>query len=157
MFLRYVCENYKVRAFSSAHQYLLQFKQLYNRVNGQHMDTNDAKEAFKAVIVPDTILADEFHLRREKTPKPMLGADDLILLLTHHWVWDTSIFPTEHQRLTLAAIMLLLIYTGCRPAELVDAAKRKATSRTQHMRMTIGIVDTTARTMFKITILHIGR
>lgn len=47
MFLRYVCENYKVRAFSSAHQYLLQFKQLYNRVNGQHMDTNDAKEAFK--------------------------------------------------------------------------------------------------------------
>ncbi|KAL9107288.1 MAG: hypothetical protein Q9187_008449 [Circinaria calcarea] len=47
MFLRYVCENYKVRAFSSAHQYLLQFQQLYNRVNGQHMDTNDAKEAFK--------------------------------------------------------------------------------------------------------------
>lgn len=47
MFLRYICENYKVRVFSSAHQYLLQFKQLYNRVNGQHMDTNDAKEALK--------------------------------------------------------------------------------------------------------------
>jgi len=59
----------------------------------------------------------------------VLGADDLILLLTHHWARDTSIFPTEDQRLTLAAIMLLLIYTGCRPAELVDAAKRKATSR----------------------------
>ncbi|KAL9107289.1 MAG: hypothetical protein Q9187_008450, partial [Circinaria calcarea] len=58
----------------------------------------------------------------------MLGGDDLILLLTHHCARDTSIFPTEDQRLTLAAIMLLLIYTGCRPAELVDAAKRKATS-----------------------------
>jgi hypothetical protein len=55
----------------------------------------------------------------------VLGADDLILLLTHHWARDTSIFPTEDQRLALATIMLLLIYTGCRPAELVDAAKRK--------------------------------
>ena len=61
----------------------------------------------------------------------MLGADDLILLLTHHWARDTSIFPTEDQRLVLAAIMLLLIYTGCRPAELVDAAKGNATSRQQ--------------------------
>jgi hypothetical protein len=47
MFLRYICENYRVHAFSSAHQYLLQFKQLYNRVNGQHINTNDAKEALK--------------------------------------------------------------------------------------------------------------
>jgi hypothetical protein len=67
-------------------------------------------------------------LRREKTAKPVLGADDLILLLTHHWARDTSVFPTEDQRLALATIMLLLIYTGYRPAELVDAAKRK-TSR----------------------------
>jgi hypothetical protein len=74
---------------------------------------------------------DEFDLRREKTAKPVLGADDLILLLTHHWARDTSIFPTEDQRMALATIMLLLIYTGCRPAELVDAAKRKATSREQ--------------------------
>ena len=42
-----------------------------------------------------------------------------------------SIFPTEDQRLALAAIMLLLIYTGCRPAKLVDAAKGNATSRQQ--------------------------
>jgi integrase len=59
----------------------------------------------------------------------VLGADDLVLLLTYHWAQDTSIFPTEDQRLALAAIMLLLIYTGCRPAELVDAAKGNATSR----------------------------
>ncbi|PQE19655.1 hypothetical protein CJF31_00010054 [Rutstroemia sp. NJR-2017a BVV2] len=123
MFLRYICENYRVRTFSSVHQYLLQFKQLYNRINGRHMDTNDAKEVFKYL---DTILAKEFTLRREKTAKPVLGADDLILLLTHHWARDTSIFPTEDQRLALATIMLLLIYTGCRPAELVDAGKVKS-------------------------------
>jgi hypothetical protein len=70
-------------------------------------------------------LVEEFNLRREKTAKPVLGADDLILLLTHHWARDTSIFPTEDQRLALATIMLLLIYTGCRPAELVHAAKGK--------------------------------
>ncbi|EDN94544.1 predicted protein [Sclerotinia sclerotiorum 1980 UF-70] len=74
----------------------------------------------------NTILAKEFTLRREKTAKPVLGADDLILLLTHHWARDTSIFPTEDQRLALATIMLLLIYTGCRPAELVDAGKVKS-------------------------------
>lgn len=61
----------------------------------------------------------------------MLGADDLILLLTHHWARNRSIFPTKDQRLALAAIMLLLIYTGCRPAELVDAAKDNSTSRQQ--------------------------
>ena len=27
------------------HQYYLQFKMLFNRENGRHMDTNDAKEA----------------------------------------------------------------------------------------------------------------
>jgi hypothetical protein len=30
------------------------------------------------------VLAEEFGLRREKTAKLVLGADDLILLLTHH-------------------------------------------------------------------------
>ena len=45
-FLLYICDNCKVHAFSSVHEYLLQFKQLYNRINGHHMDTNDAKEAF---------------------------------------------------------------------------------------------------------------
>jgi hypothetical protein len=37
MFLRYICENYRVHAFSSAHQYLLQFKQLYNRLNRRYI------------------------------------------------------------------------------------------------------------------------
>ena len=56
--------------------------------------------------------------------KPVLGADDVLLLLTHLWARDTSTFPTEDQRLTLATMMLLSIYTGCRPGELSDASKR---------------------------------
>ncbi|KFZ16397.1 hypothetical protein V501_02243 [Pseudogymnoascus sp. VKM F-4519 (FW-2642)] len=79
LFLCFICENCKVKAFNSVHQYLLQFKQLYNQVNGCHMDTNDAKEVFKYL---DATLADEFKLRRTMKAKPVLGADD-ILLLTH--------------------------------------------------------------------------
>ncbi|KAF7865656.1 hypothetical protein EAF04_005822 [Stromatinia cepivora] len=99
------------------------FKQLYNRINGRYMDMNDAKEVFKYL---DTILAKEFILKREKTVKPVLGVDDLILLFIHHWVRDTSIFPIEDQRLAFTTIIFLLIYTGCRPAELVDAGKVKS-------------------------------
>ncbi|ELR03151.1 hypothetical protein VC83_09677 [Pseudogymnoascus destructans] len=133
-FLCFICENYRVKAFNSVHQYLLQFKQLYNRVNGRHMDTNDAKEVFKYL---DATLADEFKLRRTMKAKPVLGADDILLLLTHLWARDTSIFPTEDQRLTLATAMLLSIYTGCRLAELADASKRvggKTTSRKRRHR-----------------------
>ncbi|KFY01945.1 hypothetical protein O988_02432 [Pseudogymnoascus sp. VKM F-3808] len=58
------------------------------------MDTNDAKEVFKYL---DTTLADEFKLRRTMKAKPVLGADDILLLLTHLWVRVTSVFPTEDQ------------------------------------------------------------
>jgi hypothetical protein len=58
-------------------------------------------------------------------PKPVLGVDDLLLLLTHHWARDTSTFPTERHRVQFALILLLLAYTGCRPAELVDAARKR--------------------------------
>ncbi|ELR02067.1 hypothetical protein GMDG_05228 [Pseudogymnoascus destructans 20631-21] len=138
LFLCFICENYKVKAFNSVHQYLLQFKQLYNRVNGCHMDTNDAKEVFKYL---DTTLADEFKLRRTMKAKPVLGADDILLLLTHLWARDTSVFPTEDQRLTTATIMLLSIYTGCRPAELVDALKRAGGKTTSRKRPHIEVWD----------------
>jgi len=74
----------------------------------------------------NTVLADKFNLRREKTVKPVLEVDDLILLLTHHWAQNTLTFLTKDQQLTLVTIMLLLMYISCWPAELVDAAKHKA-------------------------------
>jgi hypothetical protein len=57
--------------------------------------------------------------------KPVLGADDILILLTHLWARDTCIFPTEDQRVMFATIMLLLIYTGCRPTELTNASTKK--------------------------------
>lgn len=56
----------------------------------------------------------------------MAGPDDLVRLLTYHWARDTSTFPTEDHRLDLATLMLFQSFTGCRPAELVDASKSKA-------------------------------
>ena len=40
---------------------------------------------------------------------------------------DTSTFPTERHRVQFALILLLLFATGCRPAELVDAKKKRRT------------------------------
>jgi Protein of unknown function (DUF3435) len=57
--------------------------------------------------------------------KPVMGADDLQLALLHHWALDTSTFPDERQRVQLALIMLVAAFTGCRPGELVDAAKNR--------------------------------
>lgn len=54
-FLIYICDNDRVKKRSSVHQYYLQFKMLYNRENGRHMDTNDAKEALavRAILLDD--------------------------------------------------------------------------------------------------------
>lgn len=54
-----------------------------------------------------------------------MGVDDLLLGLTHHWSQDTSVFPTEDDRLDLPTIMLFQAYTACRPAELVDGTKSR--------------------------------
>jgi hypothetical protein len=47
--------------------------------------------------------------------------------LNYHWARDTSTFPTERHRVQFALILLLLFATGCRPAELVDAKKKRRT------------------------------
>jgi hypothetical protein len=57
--------------------------------------------------------------------KPVLGVDDLLLLLNCHWARDKSVYPTERHRVQFALILLLLFGTGCRPAELVDAKRKR--------------------------------
>jgi hypothetical protein len=73
----------------------------------------------------------EFGLVDTVKSKPVLGPDDVLLLLTHLWSRDTYTFPTEDQCESLAAIMLMSIFTGCRPAELVERTQRKATCKYQ--------------------------
>jgi hypothetical protein len=48
-----------------------------------------------------------------------MNVDDVYLVLHHHWVQDTSVFPDERQRLQLALLILLQAYTATRPAALV--------------------------------------
>jgi hypothetical protein len=72
-------------------------------------------------------LKNRFGLDNSAKPKLVAGPDDLVRLLTYHWAYDMSIiFPTEDHRLDLATLMLFQSFTGCRPAELVDASKPKA-------------------------------
>jgi len=81
------------------------------------MDTNIGKEALKYI--------DTFELDNTVKSKPVLGMDDLLLLLNHHWARDTATFPIEQHQVQFALILLLLFSTGCRPAELVDAKKKR--------------------------------
>ena len=48
-----------------------------------------------------------------------MNVDDVYLVLHHHWVLDTSVFPDERQRLQVALLLLLSGYTATRPAALV--------------------------------------
>jgi hypothetical protein len=74
----------------------------------------------------NTVLKVDFDLDTTAKPKPVVGPDDLLLLLVQHWARDKSVFPTEDDRHDTATIMLFKAYTGERPAEFVHASKGKA-------------------------------
>ncbi|KAF7944137.1 hypothetical protein EAE96_010541 [Botrytis aclada] len=114
--LHYIHTEDRVTKRGAMQQYIAQFRMLYNRMNGRQMNTNDGKKALKYI--------DTFGLDNTVKSKPVIGVDDLLLLLNHHWARDTSVFPTERHRIQFALILLILFGTGCRPAELVDAQKK---------------------------------
>ncbi|KAH7129645.1 hypothetical protein B0J13DRAFT_453386 [Dactylonectria estremocensis] len=122
-FLLYVCERCKITSWGSGHEYIRQFQQLYTTVNGQYMDRNDTKEVYKyyrSVLVP------RFgHRAPNIHGKPVLNVDNLRVILTFNIAYDTSIFPGERHRISLAGCYQLLCYTGARPAELVDGERQK--------------------------------
>lgn len=57
--------------------------------------------------------------------KPVLGSDDLLVLLTFNIAYDTGIFPSERHRANLSGSYVILGCTGARPAEVVDNEKNK--------------------------------
>ena len=57
--------------------------------------------------------------------KPVLGPDDLLVLLTFNIAYDTGIFPSERHRANLSGSYVILGCTGARPAEVVDNEKNK--------------------------------
>ncbi|KAI8658992.1 hypothetical protein NCS55_01178000 [Fusarium keratoplasticum] len=122
-FLLYVCESSKITSWGSGHEYIRQFQQLYTTVNGQYMDRNDTKEVYKYYR---KILVPRFgHRAPNIDGKPVLNVDNLNVILTFNIAYDTSIFPGERHRISLAGCYQLLCYTGARPAELVDGERRK--------------------------------
>ncbi|RSL47928.1 hypothetical protein CEP54_013160 [Fusarium duplospermum] len=122
-FLLYVCERYKITSWGSGHEYIRQFQQLYTTMNGQYMDRNDTKEVYKYYR---SILVPRFgHRAPNIDGKPVLNVDNLRVILTFNIAYDTSIFPGERHRISLAGCYQLLCYTGARPAELVDGERRK--------------------------------
>jgi hypothetical protein len=51
-FLQHLYDEDRVTKKGVMQQYIAQFKMLFNRENGRHMDTNDAKEAFEGKLLP---------------------------------------------------------------------------------------------------------
>ncbi|KFY93086.1 hypothetical protein V500_03919 [Pseudogymnoascus sp. VKM F-4518 (FW-2643)] len=116
-FTQHMYDKGRVSKRGAMTQYRAQFGMLYNKENGRLIDTNDRKEVLKYV--------DTLPLDRTVKSKPVLGVDDLLLLLNCHWARDKSVYRTERQRVQYALILLLLFGTGCRPAELVDAKRKR--------------------------------
>ncbi|KAH6699577.1 hypothetical protein ACHAQF_009103 [Verticillium nonalfalfae] len=92
-------------------------------MTGRYVDRNHAKEVYKyhrQVLIP------RFGLRAPNIDgKPVVNADEVRVLSTHNIAYDTSIFPSERQRLHQAGCYLILSYTGARIAELIHNQRRK--------------------------------
>ncbi len=73
---------------------------------------------FKTYLIP------RFRLRQPMLrTKGVTNSGDLLALLSFNYAYDRCIFPGKRQRLDLAGCYLILAYTGCRPAEIVDGEK----------------------------------
>jgi hypothetical protein len=55
--------------------------------------------------------------------KTATDSSDLLAILSFNTTYDFRVFPSERQRLSLTVCYLVLAYTGCRPAEVVDGDK----------------------------------
>ncbi|KAF8661375.1 hypothetical protein AX16_001468 [Volvariella volvacea WC 439] len=120
-FLIHLCETCDIESEGTSWEYFRQWKQLYSLANGKSMDTNDSNEvhAFhKTHVVPRFKLSPP--AARIKT---VTDSGDLLALLSFNVAYDRRILPSERRRLDLAACYLILAYTGCRPAEIVDGEK----------------------------------
>ena len=73
------------------------------------------------------VLIDEYRLRTTPKKKPVIGLDDLYLLLYTHWVLDDSTFKDERQRVQVATGLLTAAFLGCRPCSLFLRSKRTFT------------------------------
>lgn len=57
-------------------------------------------------------LTTKYNLDTTTRKKPVMNVDDVYLVLHHHWILDTSVFPDERQRLQVALLLLPSAYTA---------------------------------------------
>jgi hypothetical protein len=57
-----------------------------------------------------------YNLDASTSEKPVMNVDDIYLILHHHWVMDTGVFPDGRQRVQIALLVLEMAYTATRPA-----------------------------------------
>ena len=66
------------------------------------------------------LLIDQYGLRTIPKKKPVIGLNDLYLLLYTHWVLDDSTFKDERQRVQVATSLLTAAFLSCRPCSLFN-------------------------------------
>ncbi|SCO91190.1 uncharacterized protein FRV6_15318 [Fusarium oxysporum] len=127
-FLHWICSSFFSRRrrnikYKTINQYWRDFKMLYRRANeGREINKNDCEEIVKYCTVN---LKTEFELDNQPGSKPVASVKEMMKVLVEIWFGETSYFQTEDDRLNCATIVLLQGYTGCRPAELTDATKKR--------------------------------
>ena len=61
--------------------------------------------------------------------KPLLGVEDLLMILWYHWTTDHCAFSHERLRVQLALILLVAAYIATRPGAIVEHQYVKGTNK----------------------------
>ncbi|ETS84054.1 hypothetical protein PFICI_05930 [Pestalotiopsis fici W106-1] len=70
------------------------------------------------------VLKPRYNLSEEQKAKAGLYVEDLDILLSHHWLSDTEVFPHERLRLQLAILLTIAGATSSRPTALLSLRYR---------------------------------
>ncbi|EJP61053.1 FluG domain-containing protein [Beauveria bassiana ARSEF 2860] len=115
-FLEWMLDTHgKIRKRSTVHAYKRILFQVYRKSAGVDFDKL-ANEDINDYI--NGYLTIRYNLDTSVKEKPVMNIDDVYLVLHHHWVLDTSVFPDERQRIQLALLILIQAYTATRPRVL---------------------------------------
>jgi len=66
------------------------------------------------------VLIDQYSLRVPSKKKPVIGLDNLYLLLYTHWMLNDATYLDERQRVQVVIDILATVFFDCRPCSLFD-------------------------------------
>ncbi|KAF8514103.1 hypothetical protein BU17DRAFT_94798 [Hysterangium stoloniferum] len=119
-FLTFMCENYDINTTDTLWQCFRVWKQLYHLYVGEEFNSVDSEDVYH-FYKEEVIRAYRFK-NSQTCVKTVTDSSDLLAMMIHNIAYDKLILPDERVRLVVAASYLILGYTGCRPAEIVDAS-----------------------------------